>query len=299
MKCLLYVIPIYLYNTNKMNFDRYKLIGIGDFSHGINEIWTYRLHILDQIIKAGRTPKIFMEDISYGPKNIMDDKKISVKINKYEYRESFTMMRYTGFRIHDSPIYLKFIKTIKKHNIEIIGVDSGDKYREKKMADNIIDCIENDSKTKDNSLYTYLFFGHNFHIDDRHIHFSSVYKYTTGHYLKKKYANEYCIMLTCGLGGSIRFDGVRGTVSRIPVQKRYTINKNYLINIMKMMPSKKYPAHLPIVIDKNDIVGCVTFPTIVETGWSFEPNWTKENLVRPSDIDLLAVFRHTTALTLF
>ena len=282
-----------------MIFDKYKLIGIGDFSHGINEIWTYRLCILDQILKTGSTPKIFIEDTVYGPKNIMDNENINVKIKKYEYRHSFTLMKYTDFRIYDSPTYLKFIKFVKKNDIEIIGVDSNDKYREKKMADNIINYISNDEKTKDNSLYTYLFFGHNFHIDDRQIHHASMHKYTTGHYLKNKYADKYCIILTCGLCGSIRFDGINGNVSIIPVIKKYAMNKKHINDIMNMIPNKIFPAHYPIIIDKNDVIKNTNGPFIVETGWSFTPNWINTNAIRPSNMDMIVVFRYTTALTLF
>lgn len=283
-----------------MNLEKYILVGVGDFSHGVNEIWTYRQNILNQILKTGRKPKIFIEDLEYGPKNIQNDNKIHIDIKKYDYRNSFTMMRYTGFRIHDSPTYLKFIRFIKKNNIQIIGVDPDNKYREKEMADNIIKYITEDANNRDNdvSSYIYIFFGHNFHIDDRKINYDSPHEYTTGHFLKEKFQDKYCVILSCGLGGSIRFDGTNGYVSKNPVNKNYMISKKKYCEIINTFMKDKKTSCWSITVDKNDILKYNLHKIIIETGWSFTPNWSKNNLIN-TKADYLVIFRHTTALQSF
>lgn len=280
---------------------KYKLIGIGDFSHGINDIWIYRIYVIKQIIKNNFIPKIFLEDSDYGPNNIMTDPKISIKSKKYNYRYEFPMMRYSGFRIYDSPIYLEFIKIVKKYGVEIYGIDSEDKYREKKMADNILDNMNN-SKTTIN-----LFFGHNFHIDDREIKYKSHYKYTTGHYLKKKLGDNYCIILSSGLGGSIRFDGINGVVSKIPFLKKYTVNQKIYGNIMNKKTGEIYinetnlGIQMPGTLNNNIITINNSFSQIVETGWSYDSSiWTDTNVYKPGiEINYLIIFKSTDSLTLF
>lgn len=279
---------------------KYKLIGIGDFSHGVDDIWIYRIYVINQIIKNNYIPKIFLEDSAYGPNNIMTDQKIAIKSKRYYYRYEFPIMRYSGFRIQDSPTYLEFIKIIKKNNIEIYGIDSEDKYREKKMADNILSKMDNGKNVIN------LFFGHNSHVDDREIKYESPYKYTTGHYLKKKLRDKYCIILSSGLGGSIRFDGINSMASEIPFSRKYTVNQKIYKNIMNKKTGEIYVnesnlgIRTPSTFDNNIIVIDKNFPQIAETGWSYDsPEWVDTDLYKPVGINYLIIFMLTKSLALF
>lgn len=262
-------------------FDKqYKLIGIGDFSHGIKDIWIYRIKILKYFLEKRKNIRIFMEDGHNGPANIMNDKKIINLSNEYNYRENFPLKRYTDFRIYSSPTYFKFINLINKNrnSITIHGIDTENKNREKKMADIII-------KNLDNDCCVNLFFAHNFHVDDREIRFESMHKYTAGHYLKKKLGNAYCIILSFGLSGSMRYDGKNGKVSKKPIIMMYD---SHLEKYYREIQWKKNMCTL----DKN-------FRQICEIGWSYDNNWTKTNIIIPKKINYMILFKNVRALDLF
>ena len=190
------------------NYEYYNLIGIGDFSHGDENIWVYRLILLKFFItNTDKNIIIFNEDNDEHSKNIMNTNK------KLSYYKSYGLYKNFGFgplskycnRVYDSPIYLKFIKYIRKNKsrINIIGIDPDVIKRDKQMAQNILKNI--------NKKYINLFFAHNNHINNQKI--TEQYeikwhneKYRCGYYLKQKLKDKYCIILSTGYKGTIRFD---------------------------------------------------------------------------------------------
>ncbi len=190
------------------NYEHYNLIGIGDFSHGDNNIWIYRLNLLKYLIKnTNKKISIFNEDNEEHSRNIMNISK------RLRYYKSYGLYKTFGFgplskycnRVYDSPIYLKFIKYIRKNKsrINIIGIDPNVIKREKQMARNILKNI--------NKKHINLFFAHNTHINNQKItekHHTKWHneKYRCGYYLKQKLKDKYCIILSTGYKGTIRFD---------------------------------------------------------------------------------------------
>lgn len=193
-----------------IDYGKYNLIGIGDFSHGDQNIWTYRFNMLKNIIiSTDKKIIIFNEDSEEHCDNIMNTKKklsyykdYGVEQDKYAYGP---IEKY-AYRIYDSPIYLEIIKYIRKNKnrITIVGVDNGKLARDKNMANIILKRL---NKYKIN-----IFWAHNDHVDSRKI--TQPYetkwhdeKYRCGYYLKKKLKDKYCIVLSTGYKGKIRFDG--------------------------------------------------------------------------------------------
>lgn len=190
------------------DYEGYDLIGIGDFSHGDKNIWVYRLKLLEYFIKnTNKKIIIFNEDNEMHSKNIMNTKK------KLSYYKSYGLYKTYGFgplseycnRVYDSPIYLEFIKYIRKNKkrINIIGIDVDKIERDKEMSENILKNL--------NKNHINLFFAHNSHINNQKI--TEDYerewhneKYRCGYYLKKELKDRYCIILSTGYKGKIRFD---------------------------------------------------------------------------------------------
>ena len=192
-----------------INYNNYELIGIGDFSHGDENIWKYRLDFIKNIIKnTNKNIVIFNEDSKEHSDNIMNtNKKLSyyrsygLFQNKYPYGP---LSKYAN-RVYHSPIYLDLIKYIRKNKkkIKIIGIDPDKIERDKYMATIILNNLNKNNVN--------LLFAHNSHIDNRKI--TQLYetkwhneKYKCGYYLKKKLGNKYCIILSTGYKGKIRFD---------------------------------------------------------------------------------------------
>lgn len=192
-----------------LNCEKYDLIRIGDFSHGDENIFEYRLKLLKYFIKnTNKNITIFNEDTEKNCKNIMNiNKKLSYYksygiINNYGYGK---LDKYC-YRVYDSKIYLEIIKYIRKNigRITIIGVDGDNISRDKQMANNIL------KKINKNNIN--LFFGHNNHIGTGKI--TELYetkwskeKYRTGYFLKKILKNKYYIILSQGYKGKIRYNG--------------------------------------------------------------------------------------------
>jgi hypothetical protein len=189
-------------------YEKYKLIGVGDFSHGNNNIWEYRLDMLNDIIyNTNKNIIIFNEDTIEHCNAIMNinsklsyNKKYGV-VNNYPYGP---LEKYS-YRVYDSAIYLDIIKYIRKNTnrITIIGVDNGELARDKEMAARIINQINNKCIN--------IFWAHNAHVDSRKIteKYETEYskeKYRAGYYLKKILKDQYCIILSIGYKGKIRFD---------------------------------------------------------------------------------------------
>ena len=190
------------------NYEKYNLIGIGDFSHGDNNIWEYRLNLLKYFIKnTNKKITIFNEDNDEHSKNIMNiDKRLSYyKSYGIDNNYGFGPLDKYCYRVYDSPIYLNFIKYIRKHysRINIIGVDPDILERDKLMAKIILKNLNKD--------HLNLFFGHNSHINNQKINenYETKWhneKYRCGYYLKQKLKDKYCIILSTGYKGKIRFD---------------------------------------------------------------------------------------------
>ena len=189
-------------------FIRYSLIGIGDFSHGDNNIWHYRLDLLKRVmIETKNRITIFIEDLDEHTDNIKLDETLiigdsyGVAAGKFPYGP---LERYC-YRAWDSPIYLKIIKYVRKHQnrINIIGVDVPRQARDKAMARNILKNL--------NVKHINFFWAANSHVDARRItesyelKFVPNEKYRTGFYLKKRLKHKYCIVLSTGYQGEVRF----------------------------------------------------------------------------------------------
>jgi len=222
------------------NIQNHLLTGIGDFTHGINEIWNLRLLVLKYLIKyTNKKIIIFHEDFQNLVDNIYNDEKIIVNNIEY-YRDKFLLDRYT-MRVYSSYTYLKLIKFIRKHKDRIImyGIDSEGNKRDIKMYKFI---SKNIKKTNYN-----LFFAHNFHVDTRtpSWHGSN----TTGYFLKKKFKDQYKIILSCGFKGTIRYEAYKNNI------QKHTFIKPINIEEMKELKDEIYI---------EDFEG-----KIYETGWGW------------------------------
>ena len=205
--------------------NNYVLIGVGEFSHGINESWMFRFNLLKYVIKyTTKNIIIFNEIANWQAMNIINNTYIDVKTNKFKKYQGIkyehpmftddtkppwgTLWQYC-FHTNESPIYVKIIKYIRKHKnrITMIGIDNETLARDYEMYTTIMNNLD---KNKINFIWT-----HNSHIDSRKLDWFDykwtkkqypLLKYRCGYYLKKKFKNEYCIILTQAYKGTIRFD---------------------------------------------------------------------------------------------
>ena len=196
-----------------VNFENYHLVGIGDFTHGINETWEYRLDVIKNIIKQGISIVIYNEDTQYSIDNIYGDKDLSInyKTHPTKKTDSFPhgpMNRYCHI-VYDSPIYLKIIKFIRKHRdkIALVAVDSDVIARDKVMAEKILDHMKKTARDK----VIRFFWAHNAHVAPRPITELYELKYAPrethrcGWYLRKTLGSSYCVILSTGYKGTLRF----------------------------------------------------------------------------------------------
>jgi erythromycin esterase-like protein len=108
----------------------------------------------------------------------------------------------------ESKIFAKIIRYIQKNSkrITFIGVDNDTLARDYEMYK-----IISNNLNKNNINF---FWAHNAHIDDRQLSYDNLkwiksysnIKYFCGHYLKEKYGNKYCIILTQSYSGVNRFN---------------------------------------------------------------------------------------------
>lgn len=126
------------------NILSYKLIGIGEFSHGIQESWNFRFKLLKYAMKNTNKKIIIFNEMSiWQAKNIMNDTIWSreldkaVKYNGIKYESPIQNENYVGGKLWqycnhtmESNIFLKIIKYIRKNKdrITIIGIDN-DMYK--------------------------------------------------------------------------------------------------------------------------------------------------------------------------
>ena len=203
----------------------YKLIGIGEFSHGIQQSWDFRFSLLKYAVTF-TTKKIiiFNEMDVWQGENIMN--------NTIWNREQNKPIKHTGIKketpldnntniqnpfgvywqyIHhamESKIFIKIVKYIRKHidRIKIIGIDNGKIDRDYDMYKNI---MKNYNSKNINFLWA-----HNDHIADLPYSLDNMlyirnknHKWFCGHYLKKKLKDDYCIILSQAHKGTNRFNG--------------------------------------------------------------------------------------------
>ena len=62
--------------NNKIDYLKYSLIGIGEFSHGFQEIWDYRFQLLKKCMKYKKNICIYCEISIWQADNIMNDTEI-------------------------------------------------------------------------------------------------------------------------------------------------------------------------------------------------------------------------------
>ena len=201
---------------------QYKLIGLGEFSHGIQESWEFRFNLLKYAMKnTNKKIMIFNEMSIYQAEHIINNTIWSIKENKD--------IKYDGIKIEepiqngnsvfgklwqycghatDSKIFLEIIKYIRKHKdrITIIGIDNDKLDRDYDMYKIIM-------KNYDENNINFLW-GHNHHIstmnlsDDTFKYIKNKnHKYYCGYYLKKKLKDNYCIVLSQAYEGENRFNG--------------------------------------------------------------------------------------------
>lgn len=199
-----------------IEFSKYDLIGIGDFSHGSYNIWKFRFDLLKKAVKSlnkkGSKIMIFIEDTEWHTDNIMSDKKIKIEKpkmfdNKYPGGK---LWRYS-YHTYESDIYLKIIKYIRENKkiIELVGVDSEELARDIPMFNKITEKI--------NSNNINFFWASNHHVSTNKYDISTRkwikeshpdHKHYCGYYLRKKLGNKYCIILSQAKRGVIRFNSV-------------------------------------------------------------------------------------------
>jgi len=213
-------------NISLLNLNRYKLIGIGEFAHGIEDSWKYRFDVLKQCIeKTNQNVTIFNEMSIWQAQNIMnntiwdrqyekfvpyDGIKIEKPVHNSKNESAWGKLWQYVSHTSESQIVLEIIKYIRKYKdrITLIGVDNDTLSRDYDMFK-----IIKKNLNKDNINF---FWAHNAHVDDRELSWDN-YKWTKdkypnlkwycGHYLKKEYDNKYCIILSTAYKGNIRFNG--------------------------------------------------------------------------------------------
>ena len=244
-----------------MNYNDFLLIGIGEFSHGIQESWEYRFNLLKKVMKeTNKKITIFQELGIWQGENIMNNTyydretdtikkygqcrttkvdKIKIEVPVLQEKNSSAWGKLWQYVTHasESKIFLKIIRYIRKNKdrINIIGVDNDKLDRDYDMYKII---MKNLKKTNVN-----FFWAHNAHIDDRELSLDNLnyvknksHKWYCGHYLKKELKDEYCIILSTAYKGENRFNS-------------YCIGKNckeriwqlkYFYKKFTYNPNKKY-----------------------------------------------------------
>jgi hypothetical protein len=235
----------------------YNLIGIGEFSHGIQESWEFRFNLLKYAMKnTNKKIFIFNEMSEWHGYHIMTNTIWSIELQKdikydgIKFEEPIQNGNYVGGKLwqyvghgSESKIFIQIIKYIRKHKdrIEIVGIDNDKLDRDYDMYQNIM------KKYNPNNIN--FIWAHNHHISTNRLP-NDTYKYITnkahkyycGYYLKNKLKDKYCIVLSQGYEGSNRFNGycIGNNCSERIFQLKY-IYKNFTYNLIeKYICNKKY-----------------------------------------------------------
>lgn len=248
-----------------INFDKYNLIGIGNFSHGDANIINYRLDLIAYLVRnTNKQITIYVEDTPEHTRNIMKHKRLSyykkygLYLDKWPYGP---LSKYCngGGNVN----YLQFIKYIRKHKIRIntnkvgadririIGVDNGKIDRDYDMARMILKTL--------NKTHINLWFASNDHVSTNKLALyntkwmkNKTHKYHCGYYLRQKLKNKYCIILSSAYKGIISFrsacindDCYERIFKDKPFEYTFKYNKN-----------KQYNNDIPYILyNKNEFKG--------------------------------------------
>jgi hypothetical protein len=246
-------------------FNNYHLIGIGEFSHGIQESWLFRIKLLKYAMKnTNKKIYIFNEMSVWQADNIMNNTYYDIKLDKFVQSKNGDKIvienpvqtknsawgKLWQYMFHslESKIFLKLIKYIRKNKnrIKLIGIDNDKLARDLDMYKII---MKNLDKNNVNFLWA-----HNAHVDDRKLSINTYkwikkdfpdLKYYCGHYLRKKLKDKYCIILSQTYEGENRFNGY---CSGYACENRI-FQLKYIYKKFKYMPNKKYSNGL---LDKFD-----------------------------------------------
>ena len=233
------------------NLLNYKLISIGEFSHGIQESWEFRFKLLKYAMtNTNKKIFIFNEMSIWQADNIMNNTIWSIKDNKYikydgiKIEEPIQNNNYIGGKLWqyinhamESNIFLKIIKYIKKNKdrITIIGIDNDKIDRDYDMYKIIMKYY---NKNNINFLWA-----SNHHIGDLPLSAENLtyiknknHKWFLGHYLKKKLKDEYCIILSQAYEGTNRFNSY--CIGKNCNKRTYQLN--YFTKKFKYDKNKKY-----------------------------------------------------------
>ena len=233
------------------NILNYKLIGIGEFSHGIQESWEFRFNLLKYAMKNTNKKIIIFNEMSvWQADNIMNNTIWSIKDNKYiEYNgikleNPVQNNNYVGGKLWqymnhamESKLFLKIIKYIRKNKdrITIIGIDNDKIDRDYDMYKII---MKNYKPSNINFLWA-----SNHHIGDLPLSDDNLkyienknHKWFLGHYLKKKLKDNYCIVLSQAYEGINRFNGY--CIGENCKERTYQLN--YFTKKFKYNKNKKY-----------------------------------------------------------
>lgn len=233
------------------NLLNYKLIGIGDFSHGIQESWIFRFELLKYALKNTHKKIVIFNEMSvWQGQNIMNNTIWSIEQNTFIKYEGIRLEQpiqndnYVGGKLWqyishamESDIFIKITKYIRKHKnrIHIIGIDNDKIDRDYDMFKII---MKNYNKSNINFLWAA-----NSHIGDLPLSPDNLdyienknHKWFLGHYLKKKLKNDYCIILSQAYEGTNRFNGYCIGNNC----KKRTRQLNYIYKKFKYDKIKKY-----------------------------------------------------------
>jgi hypothetical protein len=236
----------------------YKLIGIGEFSHGIQESWEFRFNLLKYAMKTYKHKIFIFNEMSvWQAENIMNNTIFSRELTKYinynkikiktpvENNEGSwgKLWQYVNHS-SESKIFLQIIKYIRrnKDRIILIGIDNDKLDRDYDMYKIIM-------KNYDPNNINFLW-GHNHHIGDYLLSMDTYkyiknknHKFYCGHYLKKKLGDDYCIILSQSYEGENRFNSycIGTNCEERNWQLKYMYKKfKYIKNKKYVDETKKY-----------------------------------------------------------
>jgi len=233
------------------NLLNYNLIGIGEFSHGIQECWQFRFNLLKYAIKNSNKNIIIFNEMSiWQADNIMNNTIWSIKDNKYikyegiKIEEPIQNDNYVGGKLWqycshamESNIFLKIIMYIRKHKdrITIIGIDNDKIDRDYDMYKII---MKNYNKNNINFLWTSNHHISNLPLSDDNLKYikNKNHKWFLGNYLKKKLKENYCIILSQAYEGINRFNGY--CIGNNCIKRIFQLN--YFTKKFKYNKNKKY-----------------------------------------------------------